>query len=58
MAYMAAKDKDGQAIKKNDNVFYNGKIWAVDAVSSGNMLHLTCFGDKVTVESVKVTKYR
>ena len=55
---MAAKDKDGMTIKKNDNVFYEGKIWAVDNVTKDNRLYLSCFGEKTTVAAVKVTRYR
>ncbi len=55
---MAAKDKDGVTIKKDDNVFYDGKIWVVDRVTLDKRLYLSSFGNEVTVKAVDVTKYR
>lgn len=52
-----AKDKKGQALHKNDNVYYKDKIWAVDRIA-GTKLYLSFFGATATVEAKEVTKYR
>jgi hypothetical protein len=58
MAYVKiAKDKKGQALHKNDNVYYKDHIWAVDSVA-GTRLYLSFFGATAIVEAKEVTKYR
>lgn len=52
-----ARDRDGKALHKDDNVFYQDKIWAVDRIA-GTKLYLSFFGATTKVDAKDVAKYR
>ncbi len=50
-----AKDSKGKALHKNDEVFYQGKVWKVDRIA-GTRLYLSFFGSTATADAKEVTK--